>query len=73
MLTFCFFIIIDKVSPTGKRKIIAVGSVNMSEYIMDEPTSHDITVTLKPVTKYVLSGSLQFILSSIMLEDGLPW
>ena len=62
-----------KVSPTGKRKVIAVGSVDMSEYIMDEPTSQDVTVTLKPVNKCVVSGSLQFILSSIMLEDGLPW
>ena len=39
---------------------------------MEEPTSHDITVTLKPVKKSVLSGSLEFTLSSVILEDGVP-
>ena len=47
-------------------------SLDLSEYIKEEPASHDITVTLRPVKKSVLSGSLQFILSSIMLEDGIP-
>ena len=44
----------------------------MSEYIKEEPASHDITVPLRPVKRSVLSGSLQFILSSIVLEDGVP-
>jgi len=61
-----------KVSPSGKRKVIAVGSLDISEYITEEPTSHDITVTLKPVKKAVLSGSLEFTLSSVILEDGVP-
>ena len=61
-----------KVSPSGKRKVIAVGSLDISEYIMEEPASHDITVTLKPVKKSVLSGSLEFTLSSVILEDGVP-
>ena len=68
----CFFVLIHKVSPSGKRKVIAVGSLDISDYIMEEPTSHDITVTLKPVKKTVLSGSLEFTLSSVILEDGIP-
>ena len=67
-----FFVLIHKVSPSGKRKVIAVGSLDISDYIMEEPTSHDITVTLKPVKKTVLSGSLEFTLSSVILEDGIP-
>ena len=59
-------------SSSGKRKVIAFGSLDISEYIMEEPTSHDITVTLKPVKKTVLSGSLEFTLSSVILEDGIP-
>ena len=46
-----FFVSNHKVSPSGKRKVIAVGSLDISDYIMEEPTSHDITVTLKPVKK----------------------
>ena len=67
-----FSVSIHKLSPSGKRKVIAVGSLDISDYIMEEPTSHDITVTLKPVRKTVLSGSLEFTLSSVILEDGLP-
>ena len=67
-----FFVSNHKVSPSGKRKVIAVGSLDISDYIMEEPTSHDITVTLKPVKKTVLSGSLEFTLSSVILEDGIP-
>jgi len=66
---FCFQF---KVSPSGKRKVIAVGSLDISDYVMEEPTSHDITVTLKPVKKSVLSGSLEFTMSSVILEDGVP-
>ena len=62
-----------KVTPSGKRKVIAVGCLDISDYIIEEPTSHDITVTLKPVKKTVLSGSLEFTLSSVILEDGVPW
>ena len=67
-----YFVSNLKVSPSGKRKVIAVGSLDISEYIMGEPTSHEITVTLKSVKKAVLSGSLEFTLSSVMLEDGVP-
>lgn len=65
-------ILVQNVSPSGKWKVIAVGSLDISEYITEEPTSHDITVTLKPVKKTVLSGSLEFTLSSVILEDGVP-
>ena len=71
-LIYCYSLLGPKVSISGKRKVIAVGSLDLSEYIKEEPASHDITVTLRPVKKSVSSGSLQFILSSIMLEDGIP-
>ena len=67
-----YFVSNLKVSSSGKRKVIAIGSLDISEYIKEEPTSHDITVTLKPMKKTVLSGSLEFTLSSVMLEDGVP-
>ncbi len=52
--------------------MIAAGNLDIADYITEEPRSFDITVTLKPMTKNVVSGSLEFTLSSVMLEDGLP-
>ena len=71
-LIYCYSLFDPKVSLSVKRKVIAVGSLDLTEYINEEPASHDITVTLRPVKKSVLSGPLQFILSSVMLEDGIP-
>ena len=71
-LIYCYSLFDSKVSPSGKRKVIAVGSLDMLEYIKEEPASHDITVTMRQLKKSVRSCSLQFILSSIMLEDGIP-
>ncbi len=61
-----------QVSASGRRKVIAAGNIDIADYITEEPTSYDIAVTLKPMTKNVVSGSLAFTLSSVMLEDGLP-
>ena len=61
-----------QVSPSGRRKVIATGDIDIADYISEEPTSYDITVTLKPMTKNIVSGSMEFTLSSVMLEDGLP-
>ncbi|XP_078377430.1 uncharacterized protein LOC144660627 [Oculina patagonica] len=65
-------ILVQNVSPSGRRKVIAAGNIDIADYITEEPRSYDITVTLKPMTKNVVSGSLEFTLSSVMLEDGLP-
>ena len=67
-----YFVSNLKVTPSGRTKVIAVGSLDISDYVQEEPTSCDVTVTLKPVKKCVLSGSLEFTLSSVLLEDGVP-
>ncbi|KAL9967475.1 hypothetical protein ACROYT_G025700 [Oculina patagonica] len=65
-------ILVQNVSASGRRKVILAGNIDIADYITEEPRSCDVTVTLKPMTKNVVSGSLEFTLSSVILEDGLP-
>ena len=44
----------------------------VSDYNTQEPKKFDITVTLKPANKNFVTGKIEFELSSVMLEDGLP-
>ena len=68
-----FFLFDSEVSPSGKRKVTAAGSLDLSEYIEEEPASHDITVTLRPVKENLFSQvHCKYILSSIMLEGCIP-
>ena len=59
-------------SHSGKRKLLATGSIDINDYITEEPRTSEVTVTLKPKNKHVVSGVIEFELSSVMLEDGLP-
>ena len=59
-------------SHSGKRKLLATGCIDINDYITEEPRKSEVTVTLKPKNKHVLSGVIEFELSSVMLEDGLP-
>ena len=59
-------------SHSGKCKLLATGSIDINDYITEEPRTSEVTVTLKPKNKLVVSGVIEFELSSVMLEDGLP-
>ena len=57
---------------TGRRNVIATGCIDVADYISEESKTFDITVTLKPANKSVLSASIEFSFTSVMLEDGIP-
>ena len=57
---------------SGKRRIIATACIDLADYISEIEKTFDITVTLKPANKNILSGSLEFTLTSVLLEDGIP-
>ncbi|XP_068744388.1 neurofilament heavy polypeptide-like isoform X1 [Montipora capricornis] len=58
----------------GQRKVIATGSFDLDNYITsDEEHSFEITVTLISSNKNILTGSIEFQLTSVMLEDGVPY
>ena len=46
------------------------GSFDLADYISEEEKTFDITITLKPANKYIISGKIEFQLTSIMFEDG---
>ena len=54
----------------GRRKILARQNINMKEYASIVPSQHEIKISLKPVSKKVIGGSLQFTLSCVFLREG---
>ena len=56
----------------GRRQVIAIGCIDLADYISQTNKTFDMTVTLKPAMKNVLSGTMEFNLTSVMLEDGIP-
>ncbi|KAJ7394475.1 DUF3585 [Desmophyllum pertusum] len=65
-------IFVQNLSPSGRHKVLATGAIDINDYISEDPKTFDITVTLKPANINVVSGSIEFQLSSVLLEDGLP-
>ena len=77
----CFFVI----KCLSVVKILATGCIDVqhqqmqwpeslvSDYNTQERKKFDVTITLKPANKNVVTGKIKFELSSVMLEDDLPW
>ncbi|XP_022808657.1 EH domain-binding protein 1-like [Stylophora pistillata] len=64
-------ILICNVSRNGRHQLLATGCIDISNYITERPGKVDVTVTLKPAIKKVLSGKIEFELSWAMHEDDL--
>ncbi|CAH3147553.1 unnamed protein product [Pocillopora meandrina] len=62
-------IYICNVSPSGCHQLLATGCIDISNYITEMPGKVDVTVTLKPAIKKVVSGKIEFELSWIIQED----
>ena len=60
-------------SAGGWNKLLATGWINIIDYISKRPWKFDVTVTLKLAIKNVLSGKIEFELSSVIQEDCPPW
>ncbi|RMC07828.1 hypothetical protein DUI87_15297 [Hirundo rustica rustica] len=57
-------------SPSGRRKALATSSINMKQYASPMPTQTDVRLKFKPLSKKVVSATLQFSLSCIFLREG---
>ncbi|XP_003215238.2 EH domain-binding protein 1 isoform X4 [Anolis carolinensis] len=62
--------VIENESPSGRRKALATSSINMKQYASPMPTQTDVKLKFKPLSKKVLSATLQFSLSCIFLREG---
>ena len=68
-ILLCFFL---QERENGRRQVIATGCIDLADYISETNKTFEITVTLKPAMRNVLSGTIEFDLTSVMLEDGIP-
>ena len=59
-------------SASGRHKLLATGCIDISDYVSKKLRKFDVTVTLKPAIKNVLSGKIEFELSSVIQEDCPP-
>ncbi|XP_054331086.1 EH domain-binding protein 1 isoform X8 [Pongo pygmaeus] len=62
--------VIENESPSGRRKALATSSINMKQYASPMPTQTDVKLKFKPLSKKVVSATLQFSLSCIFLREG---
>ncbi|XP_029449531.1 EH domain-binding protein 1 isoform X2 [Rhinatrema bivittatum] len=62
--------IIENESTSGRRKALATSCINMKQYASPMPTQTDVKLKFKPLSKKVVSATLQFSLSCIFLREG---
>ncbi|XP_063172991.1 EH domain-binding protein 1 isoform X3 [Candoia aspera] len=62
--------VIENESPSGRRKALATSNINMKQYASPMPTQTDVKLKFRPLSKKVLSATLQFSLSCIFLREG---
>uniref|UniRef100_A0A8C2CVI8 EH domain binding protein 1 n=1 Tax=Cyprinus carpio TaxID=7962 RepID=A0A8C2CVI8_CYPCA len=62
--------VIENESPSGRRKALATSCINMKQYASAMPTQTDVKLKFKPLSKKVVSATLQFSLSCIFLREG---
>ena len=65
-----WFFILENVEPSGKRKPVAQGRLNMRDFSTAIPTQHNLTVKLRPISKKVSSAKLTLTLTSELLKEG---
>ena len=59
-------------STGGRHKLLATDCIDISDYNSKKPRKFDVTVTLNSAIRNVLSGKIEFELSSVIKEDCLP-
>ncbi|XP_022906817.1 EH domain-binding protein 1 isoform X2 [Onthophagus taurus] len=62
--------IIEDVSPTGKRRPLAVSHLNMGTYASGDAKQHKLQLPFKPMTKKIVSAKLDCTLSCVLLKEG---
>nr|XP_018916882.1 PREDICTED: EH domain-binding protein 1 isoform X2 [Bemisia tabaci] len=62
--------IIEDNAPDGKRRPLAVATVNVSRYASVESMQYRLHLDFKPVSKKIVSASMDCTLSSVFLREG---
>ncbi|XP_053620514.1 EH domain-binding protein 1 isoform X2 [Plodia interpunctella] len=62
--------VLEDVSITGKRRRLAVCSINMRKYASLEPSQRPLLLTLEPTTQKIVSASVQLTLHCVLLREG---
>ncbi|KAK9510324.1 hypothetical protein O3M35_005130 [Rhynocoris fuscipes] len=62
--------ILEEVSGSGKRRQLASANVNMRKYASVDSSQHQLNLVLKPISKKIISASLECTLSSVFLREG---
>ncbi|XP_069114980.1 EH domain-binding protein 1-like isoform X2 [Argopecten irradians] len=61
---------IEDMSRGGRRKVLATAPINMKDFATQVPTQHTMKLKLKPLTRKIVSASIQFTLSCVFLREG---
>ncbi|KAJ8708167.1 hypothetical protein PYW08_010533 [Mythimna loreyi] len=62
--------VLEDVSVTGKRRRLAVCSINMRKYASLEPSQRSLVLTLDPVTQKIVAASIHLTLHTVLLREG---
>ncbi|XP_013184745.2 EH domain-binding protein 1 isoform X1 [Amyelois transitella] len=62
--------VLEDVSVTGKRRRLAVCSINMRKYASLEPSQRPLVLNLEPTTQKIVSASVQLTLHCVLLREG---
>lgn len=63
--------VIEDEAQNGRRKPIATGAINMVDYASVESHTFDVTLTLKVASKKLVSASLEFNLTCVLIKEGM--
>ncbi|CAN7994370.1 unnamed protein product [Ixodes pacificus] len=63
--------VVEDISPLGKRRHVAVGIVNVSEFARaEEPSQTELVVKMKPLSPKCLEAQLALTLSCSLIREG---
>ncbi|CAB3245234.1 unnamed protein product [Arctia plantaginis] len=62
--------VLEDVSVTGKRRRLAVCSINMRKYASLEPSQRCLVLNLEPTTQKIVAASIHLTLHCVLLREG---
>eukprot|EP00057_Strongylocentrotus_purpuratus_P030472 XP_781775.4 PREDICTED: EH domain-binding protein 1-like isoform X2 [Strongylocentrotus purpuratus] len=62
--------VLEDEAKKGKRRVLAQGVINMKDFASMVPTQERQRITLKPVSKKIISASLELTVSCMLLREG---
>lgn len=60
----------SQISSMGKKRVLATANINMRNYASELPTQQSFVLSLKPVTRKIISADLEITLSCVFLREG---